>query len=833
MKRKLLFVAALVASALGFNANAQTDVIIETDMTNQFMNITDPGNWKAYGGGTGGTCKAEFAPEQEINNGQKKLLVENFQGNCNATGEILWTEIPGLTPGEYEIELYGAAAYTGGRDANMPSEFFKNDATAENPKETDTKIYLYASATTDDQVEIPAHKATNFSAIATATLNVKVGTDGKVTIGLKKDSKGTNWHVVQLKGVTATVNATQLLANLKQESADLLVNEAYSNVTGNEKTALETASAATPEAETPEAYKVVIDQLQAAITAFTAAKADYDVFAAAVAMASEYADLPYASEEKKTAFDEAIKAEPASAEEAKTAAADITKPLRQYVESNAMGEGVGAEDKSSLIQNRVNPTNVAGWTQTNVRVNEGEPYIDGEGNSPAKYFDADGSAWGSEAWEAYMEQKVTLPAGKYLFSVTARGADNLSVFKMSAADKEADIEHISSEGGVFGRGWNDASVEFQIPEEGEVTLRLDAAATTIHQWFSADRFRLVRLGDFEPFMLYTDLTDEMFHEWTATETEASIVKTAPKIDNYDNKIGSEVKNGGVIYGTSTVYYLDYAVLTDYDTMVLTLAEGSTAPRILFNRMIDNGPTVEINSTNDDKVSASEDGLTWTIDLNKVKAGSDGIAHLNVIKTPFGETSSTTITSIKLGKAVVEEPTLTVGEDGWATYVTPAYVQFGEDVTAYVVSEINGEYAKLVEITEAPANTPVIIEATEGDYPVIPVMDAEKPTLNLLKVAPVTESDASIYVLANLEEEVGFYLIDESLTLNSGTVYLPISGESAGVKFIGFGDGNDATAIKGVETPAVENGVYYNLAGQRVQAPTKGIYIVNGKKVLVK
>lgn len=46
-------------------------------------------------------------------------------------------------------------------------------------------------------------------------------------------------------------------------------------------------------------------------------------------------------------------------------------------------------------------------------------------------------------------------------------------------------------------------------------------------------------------------------------------------------------------------------------------------------------------------------------------------------------------------------------------------------------------------------------------------------------------------------------------------------------------GSDATEIVEVKTDDVKDGSYYNLNGQKVNAPTKGVYIVNGKKVLVK
>jgi hypothetical protein len=50
---------------------------------------------------------------------------------------------------------------------------------------------------------------------------------------------------------------------------------------------------------------------------------------------------------------------------------------------------------------------------------------------------------------------------------------------------------------------------------------------------------------------------------------------------------------------------------------------------------------------------------------------------------------------------------------------------------------------------------------------------------------------------------------------------------------GFSFDSQTTAIESVEKVASENGVYYNIAGQRVAQPTKGLYIVNGKKVIIK
>ena len=66
---------------------------------------------------------------------------------------------------------------------------------------------------------------------------------------------------------------------------------------------------------------------------------------------------------------------------------------------------------------------------------------------------------------------------------------------------------------------------------------------------------------------------------------------------------------------------------------------------------------------------------------------------------------------------------------------------------------------------------------------------------------------------------------------AGKVYLVYTASSA-PDFIGFGD---ATGISSIENGQVtiDNSEVYNLAGQRVAQPTKGLYIINGKKYVVK
>ena len=62
---------------------------------------------------------------------------------------------------------------------------------------------------------------------------------------------------------------------------------------------------------------------------------------------------------------------------------------------------------------------------------------------------------------------------------------------------------------------------------------------------------------------------------------------------------------------------------------------------------------------------------------------------------------------------------------------------------------------------------------------------------------------------------------------------PVSLAKMALIFDDLVDGNEVTGIKELETENLNNDKYYNLQGIEVAHPVKGIYIHNGKKVIVK
>ena len=338
----------------------------------------------------------------------------------------------------------------------------------------------------EDGLAATSMGANKSTTLVKKSVRFKTGAAGNYLLSLENNGNTHLTDVTLLKTTLQTVKDE--LAAVKSEATALLDNAEYANVEGSEKTELNTAATATPE-ETIDAYLALIDEIKAKMTAFTAAKASYDAFAAAKATADP--ELSYASAEKKTAFTAATAATAENAEEAAAKTAAITTALRAYYESHALAEGVdGAVDLSSILAN-ANADKNTGWTN-GIGTNEGQGYTDADGIMATKYLDG-GWAQNAGANIDMTRELEILPKGKYLLSVTARGATNLDEYALSVGETSINLPKNGSNGGIFGNGWDDVSVEFESDGTTALTLEIKANSTAAQQWISLNRFRLVRL----------------------------------------------------------------------------------------------------------------------------------------------------------------------------------------------------------------------------------------------------------------------------------------------------------------------------------------------------
>lgn len=212
---------------------------------------------------------------------------------------------------------------------------------------------------------------------------------------------------------------------------------------------------------------------------------------------------------------------------------------------------------------------------------------------------------------------------------------------------------------------------------------------------------------------------------------------------------------------------------------------------------------------------------------------------------------------------VDEIPVTIGSTGYSTlYYSDKALAIPEGMTAKYVSAIEDDGSGKILFTEfegmIPAGTGVVLQADPKAYTflVIPDSEAEAPMNNLLSgtdeaattVAPdwAAGRDCKFYMLSKKKggdnSTVGFYYGSgcpngEAFTNGAHKAYLTVpkmSGANARSFYL-FSDAETTTGIDSVQSAKESTGnlKIYNLNGQRVSTPQRGIYIVNGKKVLVK
>ena len=187
----------------------------------------------------------------------------------------------------------------------------------------------------------------------------------------------------------------------------------------------------------------------------------------------------------------------------------------------------------------------------------------------------------------------------------------------------------------------------------------------------------------------------------------------------------------------------------------------------------------------------------------------------------------------------EEP----ATETWSSFYAPIPVAIPEGVEAYIVTAANAGYVTLTQIYNAvPANTGVIlkggsIEATNDNYYSGAVAEV---TGNLLQGTMTnTYISEEAYVLGKVDGVIGLYkalMTDGQWLNNANKAYLPagvVPAAAQGAANFSFRFDEGTTGVENVEVENASN-VIYDLTGRRVEAITApGIYIVGGKKVLVK
>ena len=336
--------------------------------------------------------------------------------------------------------------------------------------------------------------------------------------------------------------------------------------------------------------------------------------------------------------------------------------------------------------------------------------------------------------------------------------------------------------------------------------------------------------------------------------KGSVVANAPSTDpiflnetyNGDND-GISVNTEEVVTtigGSGTPYYYMYANTAHVSDYLLTsntgasnwmvrstgIYAGNTINYALRNVEKNDIVTIKVVWGNEHPAPSATDG---TLDNWNTISGDTYVfkvtSTMGNFRFSLGRYAS--IKSIKVQRAPISA---TIPTSGYGT-IASAYAldcaNLPAGLKAYKVTGLTTTTVTLAEVTEAvAANTGLILKGTAGTYDIpVAATGTDISATNLLKAA-VTATEIAANEAYILQGGL-FHLVNAASTIPAGKAYLLASDiTGGGARSLNFTF--DATAIKAVEGE-IQNGEFYNVAGQRVAQPTKGLYIVNGKKIVVK
>ncbi len=241
---------------------------------------------------------------------------------------------------------------------------------------------------------------------------------------------------------------------------------------------------------------------------------------------------------------------------------------------------------------------------------------------------------------------------------------------------------------------------------------------------------------------------------------------------------------------------------------------------------------------------------WTVDGAYVNNTWQGKAQSVVFENKSNQTIQVQTVTVTYTTPSTEEPVI------WMSYSSANNLDFTgkTDYTAYIATSYRAEegVVGLTKIEKVPSGEGILIKSNDSSKAIKDIfkesdVPANEPITTqitqMLVGAPAgveyllpEEGDYTNFVLAKREGVVGFYKVAQQGALASNKAYLQIPTASLtstsganGITFVEDG----TTAIQSVTTATTTDDAWYTLQGVRVAQPTRGLYIHNGKKVVVK
>ncbi|MBR1505409.1 MAG: chitobiase/beta-hexosaminidase C-terminal domain-containing protein [Prevotella sp.] len=227
-------------------------------------------------------------------------------------------------------------------------------------------------------------------------------------------------------------------------------------------------------------------------------------------------------------------------------------------------------------------------------------------------------------------------------------------------------------------------------------------------------------------------------------------------------------------------------------------------------------------------------------VNFSKSGLSGTVYYDL----FGNNATlsnitTAATSVVTAPAHPTNVSVTMGSNGYTTYANNVYPLDLTSAPAYKAAVAGSKVNFTLFEQAVPANTGMLVKGTANGTVNLPIADASTAVAGndfLVNASGATfeaAANTTYYAMIKNSDPLTFgTFAPGTLAFPANKAYLTVVTGGA-PSLIAIFDGGQTTGIDAVKgSEFTVDGEYYNLAGQRVAQPTKGLYIVNGKKVVL-
>lgn len=341
------------------------------------------------------------------------------------------------------------------------------------------------------------------------------------------------------------------------------------------------------------------------------------------------------------------------------------------------------------------------------------------------------------------------------------------------------------------------------------------------------------------FMISYDAPEDVVIPATVTDPYFNLTYSVVAMNIFDNEKTKTITLPNTITEIPDYTFNNFTSLTTVNIPASVTRIGTAAfsdCEALTTVNVEGANPAELGSNVFDKYIQDED-FNYYIHLENVR-----------IYVPYGCGDIYKSAWSSYADKIVERLAVTIGETGNATFCAGQAIDFSntEGLKAYAATGYDSETGDVVltRVMQAKAGMGLFLSGDAGTYELTTLESTTHNSLNMLKgtlettTVNATDGDYTNYKYTIVDDVAAFYPLADNSTINAGKAYLqiPTSWLPAASEARTIGLRFDDSATTGIDENigiTDKDNAVYDLMGRKVKNPSKGLYIVNGKKVLVK